>query len=221
MLNKLNNATTGNLIIVSAPSAAGKTTLVTEVLRRDPRLRPSISYTSRPPRGGEVDGRDYHFVSCERFRELIDAGELLEWALVHGNYYGTGRQPIVDLCAAGFDVVLTIDVQGEEQVRRFFPEAVSVFILPPSFGTLIERITCRGEIDPGDLKVRMSNATVEVAMYSRFDYLIINDRLDEAVDDLAAIIHSSRCRRERRSVVAEQILQTFADASRSYSKLTT
>lgn len=208
----LSEAMTGNLIIVSAPSGAGKTTLVTEVLRRDGHLRPSISYTSREPRHGEVDGRDYHFVTGEQFRELIESGELLEWAQVHGNYYGTGRRPIAEMRAAGFDVVLTIDIQGEEQVRRFFPDAISVFILPPSFETLVGRIGTRGEIDPEDLRVRLRNAEIEVSRYRRFDYLIVNDTLDEAVSDLAAIIRSSRCRRDRQSPMAEEILQTFAGA---------
>lgn len=201
----------GNLIIVSAPSGAGKTTLVTEILRLDPQVRPSISYTSRDPRPGEADGQHYHFVSRERFQELIDEGELLEWAIVHGNYYGTGRRAIADLRQAGYDVVLTIDVQGEAQVRQCFPDAVTVFILPPSLRTLVERIGLRGDAKKSDFKLRLANAVGEVAQYRRFDYLIVNDRLPEAIEELAAIIRAARYRTDRRAAVAEEILQTFEE----------
>ena len=206
-----NNMTIGNLIIVSAPSGAGKTTLVTEVLRLDSRVRPSISFTSRAPRSGEIDGVHYHFVTLERFQSLIDAGELLEWALVHGNYYGTGCQAITDLRQAGFDVILTIDVQGEQQVRQFFSDAVTVFILPPSYQVLVERMDSRGDTDNAAFRLRLRNALGEVASYRRFDYVIVNDRLPEAVDELATIIRAARFRGDRRSMIAEEILQTFED----------
>jgi guanylate kinase len=206
-----NNMTIGNLIIVSAPSGAGKTTLVTEVLRLDSRVRPSISFTSRTPRAGEIDGVHYHFVTFERFQSLIEAGELLEWALVHGNYYGTGRQAITDLRQAGFDVILTIDVQGEQQVRQFFSDAVTVFILPPSYQVLVERMDNRGDTDNAAFRLRLRNALGEVASYRRFDYVIVNDHLPEAVDELATIIRAARFRGDRRSMIAEEILQTFED----------
>jgi guanylate kinase len=199
----------GNLIIVSAPSGAGKTTLVTEVLRLDAGVRPSISFTSRAPRPGEIDGVHYHFVTLERFRELIEQGELLEWALVHGNYYGTGRQAINDLRRGGFDVILTIDVQGEQQVRQAFPEAVTVFILPPSYHVLAERMGGRGDTADEIFRLRLRNALGEVAQYQRFDYVIVNDLLDEAIGELATIIRAARLRGERRALIAEEIIRTF------------
>lgn len=205
------SAANGNLIVVSAPSGAGKTTIVGEILRRDARVRPSISFTSRVPRPGEIDGVHYHFVSSPQFQSLIEEGELLEWAEVHGNYYGTGRRAIDDLRQAGFDVVLTIDVQGERQVRRFFPDALTIFIMPPSYGALIERIGGRGDTEEAAFRLRLRNSLDEVSQYRRFDYVIINDLLDEAVDELEAIIRAARCRGDRRTVIAEEILRTFEE----------
>ncbi|MFZ4626733.1 MAG: guanylate kinase [Blastocatellia bacterium] len=199
----------GNLIIVSAPSGAGKTTLVAEVLRRDERVRPSISYTSRSARPGELDGQHYHFVTRERFAALIEEGDLLEWALVHGNYYGTGRRAIAQLRGAGYDVILTIDVQGERQIRQAYPDALSIFILPPSYAILVDRLGGRDGAAGPDLRLRLRNAVDEVAQYRHFDYLVVNDQLSEAVAEVAAIIRAGRARRECRAPNAEEILQTF------------
>ena len=199
----------GNLIIVSAPSGAGKTTLVAEVLRRDERVRPSVSYTSRSPRPGEIDGQHYHFVTRERFVSLIEEGDLLEWAMVHGNYYGTGRRAIAELRGAGYDVILTIDVQGERQIRQAYPDALSVFILPPSYAILVDRLGGRDGAAGPDLRLRLRNAVDEVAQYRHFDYLVVNDQLSEAVAEVAAIIRAGRARRECRAPKAEEILQTF------------
>ena len=199
----------GNLIIVSAPSGAGKTTLVSEVLKRDQRIKPSVSFTSRAPRSGEENGVHYNFVSADEFRAMIERGDLLEWAEVHGNLYGTSRRLVEQLRGEGFDVVLTIDVQGAGQARKLFPDAVGVFILPPSYQTLLDRLDTRGANGADDLQTRLRNAIGEMAEYKNFDYAIINDDLNQATDELAAIVLAERCRRHRRSELAEQIIKTF------------
>jgi guanylate kinase len=200
---------TGNLIIVSAPSGAGKTTLVNEVVRRDPRVKSSISYTSRSPRAGEVDGVDYHFVTVDGFERMIERGDFLEWAEVHGNLYGTSRQAVEEWRAAGLDVVLTIDVQGAATARVLYPDAIQVFILPPSYQDLIKRLSRRGGCFSDDLKLRMRNALDEIKQYDNFDYVVINDDLNRATEELAAIILAERCRCRRRKQSVEQILRTF------------
>jgi guanylate kinase len=199
----------GNLIIVSAPSGAGKTTLVGEMLERDPLVKSSVSFTSRAPRAGEEDGVHYHFVSRAEFDAMVGRGDFLEWAEVHGNLYGTSRQLVEAARAAGFDVILTIDIQGAAQARRLYPDAVSVFILPPSREALIERLEIRGANYADDLQLRLRNALREIEQYVSFDYLVINDDLDRAINDLAAIIAAERCSVTRRRHVAERILQTF------------
>jgi guanylate kinase len=202
----------GILIIVSAPSGAGKTTLVTEVLERVPGVQPSVSYTSRTPRTGEVPGVHYHFVSRAEFDLMIARGEFLEWAKVHENFYGTSHPYVEQLLAAGHDVILTIDVQGAAQMRRFFPASVSVFILPPSYPVLLARLGIRGANSKADLQVRLQNALDEVAQYPNFDYVVINDDLPQAVEELSAIIIAERCRRARRTAAVEEIRQTFNQA---------
>jgi guanylate kinase len=199
----------GNLIIVSAPSGAGKTTLVNEVVRRNGRVKPSISYTSRPPRAGEEDGVHYHFVTGQEFELMIERGDFLEWARVHGNLYGTSRHLVDDLRSSGFDVVLTIDVQGAENARWLFPDAISIFILPPSYRTLVERLGVRGVNTGDDLHVRLNNAYDELSCFNRFDYIVINDNLDHAATEVNAIMIAEHCRRERRTKIAEDILRTF------------
>lgn len=199
----------GNLIIVSAPSGAGKTTLVSEVLTRDQQIKPSVSYTSRAPREGEANGVHYNFVSADEFRRMIERSDFLEWAEVHGNLYGTSRRLVERLRAEGFDVILTIDVQGAEQARLLFPDAVGVFILPPSYQTLLARLDTRGANGADDLQLRLRNALDELAQYQNFDYVIINDDLQQATSELAAIILAERCRRSRRGELAEQIIKTF------------
>lgn len=199
----------GNLIIVSAPSGAGKTTLVTEVLKRVPGLKPSISYTSRTPRVGELHGEHYHFVERGEFDLMIARGEFLEWAKVHDNFYGTSRPYVEQLLVAGNDVILTIDVQGAAQMRRFFPDSISVFILPPSYEVMLARLGGRGANSGADLALRLQNALTEIAQYPNFDYVVINDQLMQAVEDLAAIVLAERCRRVRRTATVEIICQTF------------
>jgi guanylate kinase len=199
----------GNLIIVSAPSGAGKTTLVAEALKRDALVKTSISFTSRPPRAGEEQGVHYYFISRAEFEAMIARGDFLEWAEVHGNLYGTSRRAVEEARAAGFDVILTIDIQGAAQARKLFPDAISVFIMPPSLDALVERLENRGTDTADDLQLRLSNALHEIEQYVNFDYVVINKDLDRAIDELAAIIVAERCRLKRRSRAAEQILQTF------------
>jgi guanylate kinase len=203
----------GNLIIVSSPSGAGKTTLVAEVLKRVPGVRPSISYTSRTPRTDEVPGLHYHFVSRAEFDLMIARGEFLEWAKVHENFYGTSRVCVEQLLAEGHDVILTIDVQGAAQMRRFFPKTVSVFVLPPSYPVLLARLGERGANNRADLQLRLQNALAEIAQYPHFDYVIINDQLPQAVEELVAIIIAERCRRTNRMATVESIRQTFIKLS--------
>jgi guanylate kinase len=199
----------GNLIIVSAPSGAGKTTLVNVVIERDDHIKQSISFTSRMPRAGEIDGVHYHFVTCEQFKLMIEGGEFLEWAEVHGNFYGTARKVVDDFRKSEYDVILTIDVQGAQTARATFPEAVSVFILPPSYQSLVERLEARGTDTTNDLQVRLENAFGELSQFRNFDYIVINDELARSADELTAIILAERCRRNRRAAVAEKILRTF------------
>jgi guanylate kinase len=204
----------GNLIIVSAPSGAGKTTLVGEALKRDNRLRASISFTSRPPRADEEQGVHYHFVSRAEFEAMIANGDFLEWAEVHSNLYGTSRRVVEETRAAGFDIILTIDIQGAAQARRLFPDAIGVFLLPPSLDALIERLESRGTDTADDRRLRLSNALHEIEQYVNFDYVVINDDLNRAVDELAAIITAERCRLIRRSEIAARILGTFSKHGR-------
>src|SRR5215813_167669 len=204
----------GNLIIVSAPSGAGKTTLVAGALRRDGRARPSISFTSRRLRAGEEQGVHYHFISRAEFETMIANGDFLEWAEVHGNLYGTSRRAVEEMRSSGSDVILTIDIQGAAQARRLFPDAIGVFLLPPSSDALIERLESRGTDTADDRQLRLSNALHEIEQYVNFDYVVINDDLNRAIDELVAIITAERCRLKRRSEIAARILQTFSKHGR-------
>ncbi len=192
------------LIVVSGPSGVGKTTLVDRVLKSDGLVRRSISATTRAPRPGESEGRDYFFLTRNRF-EAMKNGELAEWADVHGALYGTPKQFLEGELAAGRDVVLNIDIQGANQVKRSFPGAVMVFILPPSFQDLEARLRTRGDVSGDLLKVRLTNARKEIAAGATYDYLIVNDSVERASAELAAIVTAERCRRERqaRDLVSE------------------
>jgi len=182
----------GNLFIVCAPSGAGKTTLVDALLKADSGIRLSVSYTTHEPRAGEVDGREYHFVSQEKFQEMAAAGAFLESALVHGNYYGTSQPWINDQRAAGADILLEIDWQGAAQVRKMMPDAIGIFILPPSFEALVSRLNKRAQDPPDVIARRIAGAREEISHVSEFKYVIINDKFDEAVKDLVSIVRARR-----------------------------
>lgn len=184
----------GTLYIVAAPSGAGKTTLVRYLLDKEPAVRLSISYTTRAPRPGEQDGREYHFVGVETFRRMIEKGEFLEWAEVHGNFYGTSKTWIANQMAGGSDVLLEIDWQGAQQVRAIFPEAIGIFILPPSLEELERRLTGRGTDSQEVIDRRLAAAQAEMRHVGEFDYAIINDSLERAADDLRSILRASRLR---------------------------
>jgi len=184
----------GNLFVVAAPSGAGKSSLVKALLELDSHLAVSISHTTRAPRGQEQDGREYHFVGEPEFRAKIAAGDFFEWAEVHGNLYGTSRAAIESRIAAGQDVVLEIDWQGALQIKKIFPHAVLIFILPPSWEELRARLERRGEDAVDTIALRLRNAAMEMAHVHQFDFVIINDSFDRALFDLKAIVHAQRLR---------------------------
>lgn len=184
----------GSLIVVSAPSGAGKTTLVRLLLERDPQVRLSVSYTTRSPRPGEQDGREYNFVDIATFGAMRDRGDFLEWAEVHGNFYGTSRVWLAGQMEAGNDVLLEIDWQGAQQVRRLFPDAVSIFILPPSVAELERRLRGRGQDAEEVIQRRVAAALGEMRHVGEFDFAIINNDLQVALEDLAAAVRSARLR---------------------------
>jgi len=182
----------GLIFTVAAPSGAGKSSLVNAVLADDPQLVLSISYTTRRPRAGEVHGREYHFVDGAAFERMRTAGELLESAEVHGNFYGTAKAPIVQARAAGRDILLEIDWQGARQVQRIFPEAIGVFIMPPSIAELERRLRARGKDSAETIRRRLDAAAAEMGHAVEFDYVIINRDFEDARRDLAAIVRASR-----------------------------
>jgi guanylate kinase len=185
---------TGSLFVVSAPSGAGKSSMVKALLASDPRLGVSVSHTTRAPRGQELDGREYHFVDKAAFQKMVAAGDFLEWAEVHGNLYGTSRSAIETQVAAGHDVVLEIDWQGALQLKALLSDAVLVFILPPSWEELAQRLNRRGEDTPDVIAQRLVNARLEVAQARHFEFVIINSIFETAVFDLKTIVHSQRLR---------------------------
>lgn len=199
----------GNLIVVAAPSGAGKSSLVDRALSRDERLRYSISCTTRQARGTEQHGVDYYFISEQEFRAMCDRDEFLEFAEVHGCLYGTPKAMIEQALGEGFDIILDIDVQGAEQICRLMPEAVTVFVLPPSREVLESRLRMRNLNAAADLDRRLRNAASEVLLYDRFKYVIVNDDLERASADLRVIINGERLRSERQRHRAQLIIATF------------
>ena len=184
--------TPGNLFCVAAPSGAGKSSLVNALLELDSRLAVSVSHTTRAPRGQEVDGREYWFIDEPAFRDKIAHGDFFEWAQVHGNLYGTSRVALQDRLARGEDVVLEIDWQGALQIKQLFAHAVLIFILPPSWDELAQRLNRRGEDPPDVIAQRLANARTEVAQAQHFDFVIINSLFETALFDLKTVVHSQR-----------------------------
>ena len=200
----------GHLYIVAAPSGAGKTTLVRLLLENDSGIGVSVSSTTRRPRPGEQDGREYHFVDVSRFLDMVSRGEFLEWAEVHGNYYGTSKCWIEAEMRAGRDVLLEIDWQGAQQVRKAFPGAIGVFILPPSMEALKDRLSDRGTDSAETIARRIAAARDEMRHVDEFDYVIINDDLQQALDNLLSVVRASRLQyvvqRQRHSALFATLL---------------
>ena len=177
----------GRLFVISAPSGAGKTTLVRAVMPRFPGLTYSVSHTTRPPRAGETHGKDYFFVDETAFKALIDQGQMLEWANVHGNYYGTSRTFVMDHLSEGHDILLDIDVQGAKSVMASGLPMTAIFIMPPSLEVLAQRLRSRGTDSEAVIQKRLDNAAGEMAQRDAYDHVVVNDRLDDAVAELSAL----------------------------------
>ena len=204
----------GSLFIVAAPSGAGKTTLVRKLLEKDAAVQLSVSYTTRQPRDGEQHGREYHFVDAAEFRVMRERGDFLEWAEVHGNFYGTSRVWLAEQMNAGRDVLLEIDWQGAQQVRKLFPEAVGVFILPPSLTELERRLRGRGTDSEEVIARRLTAAVGEMRHVDEFDFAIINNDLDEALNDLLAAVRAARLRYARQQARHPQVFAQIFDPVR-------
>jgi len=200
----MREARKGMLLVISGPSGAGKGTLYNRVLAADPTFTFSVSYTTRGPRPGEVDGKDYCFVTEEQFRQMLDRDGFLEHAEVHGHLYGTPRQPVLDALEAGRSVMLDIDPQGALQVMDKMPDCVSVFILPPSFAELRRRLTGRGTEKPEEVERRLHNARGEVKLMGKYQYLVVNDDLEAAYRTLQGIVDAEKQRSSRFFPVVEE-----------------
>ncbi len=203
----------GNLIIISSPSGGGKGTLIREILATVPHIGYSISLTTRARRVGEVNGRDYHFVSKDEFEEFRQKGGFLEFAEVHGNFYGTSLEQTRLITAEGRDVILEIDVQGAEAVMAKVPEAISIFILPPSFAALKERLTGRATETGDQISLRLKNSRYEVSRYEKFQYVVVNDNVADAARRLESIILAERQRTIRQTGAIQAILNSFEAAA--------
>ena len=202
----------GNLFIISAPSGAGKSSLVSAALAEDLRLALSVSFTTRPPRAGEVNGREYHFVDRETFDSMLARGEFLESAEVHGNRYGTSKKWIAEARAEGLDILLEIDWQGAQQVRAAFPDAVSIFILPPPpiLQELERRLRGRGQDTEEAIQLRLRAAREEIGHVAEFDYVIINKEFEEARRDLMAVVRAARLMLSRQTARYPEIFKSFS-----------
>ena len=199
----------GILFVISSPSGGGKGTLIRRARQRVPRLGYSVSWTSRPPREGEIEGVHYNFVTAAEFEAARARGEFLEWAVVHGNYYGTSRTSVEKELLAGRDVVLEIDVQGAASIKRAGVDSVSVFILPPSFEVLRARLAARETESAEQLALRLRNSRGEVEQYGEFEYVILNDEVERAAAQLASVVNAERACRHRQGQLARRVLATF------------
>jgi guanylate kinase len=207
----------GRLIIISSPSGGGKGTLIREVRSVMPELAYSVSFTTRPRRLGEEDGREYHFIERAKFEQLIDAGEFLEYAEVHGNLYGTSRAESLEQSAGGKDLIVEVDVQGAVQImERPGIDCVSIFILPPSFEVLQARLTARGTEGEAELSTRLKNAFSEVMNYSKFKYVVVNEHLSTATAQITSIISAERLLENRQSDAVKAILDSFDAVKHQY-----
>ena len=200
----------GILFVVSSPSGGGKGTLIQRVLKKVPNLSYSVSFTTRAPRNGEVNGREYFFVTPEQFQVMVAANEFLEWAHVHSKQYGTARQQVGREISEGRDIILEVDVQGAASVRALMADSVSIFILPPSFEVLKQRLQARGTDSPEELDLRLRNAPTELKDYSAFQYVILNDDVDRAANQMAAIVHAERARLSRQEAQVKRVVEAFA-----------
>jgi len=199
----------GDLFVIVAPSGAGKTSLVNRLLETQGGIRLSVSHTTRAPRPGEADARDYHFVDRATFEKMIAAGDFLEHADVYGNYYGTSRRWIERELDGEHDVLLEIDWQGARQVRKLFPGMVGIFILPPSLAELRRRLTARGKDSPETIERRMASAREEISHVLEFEYIIVNEHFETAATDLQAVVRAARLSRDRRRTRLDRLLDEF------------
>lgn len=208
----------GILFVVSSPSGGGKGTLIRRVLNKIANLSYSVSFTTRAPRSGEVNGREYFFVTPQVFEQMVADSEFLEWAEVHGKLYGTGHRQLSREIAEGRDIVLEVDVQGAASVRTLWEDAVSIFILPPSFQILKQRLEARGTDSAEELELRLNNAPAELEHYSNFQYVVINDDVDRAGEQLEAIIYAERARLSRQEPRVKKLVEAFTAKELSETK---
>ena len=199
----------GNLFVVAAPSGAGKSSLVKALMELDAGVQPSVSHTTRAPRGQEFHGREYFFIDDAQFDDMVANNAFLEWAYVHGNRYGTSKSTIEERISQGLDVVLEIDFQGAVQIKRLFANAVLIFILPPSWEELRSRLQRRGEDTSEVIEIRLANAATEMARAHEFDFVIINQLFDKALFDLKAIVHAQRLKYASQRRIRSDIFQAL------------
>ena len=199
----------GNVFVLSAPSGTGKSTLARQLVKQVPDLNFSVSFTTRRPRPGEVDGRDYFFVDDATFDRMVAEDGFVEWVSVYERRYGTGKAWIQEQLASGMDILLDIESQGARQVHKAIPDAVMVFLLPPSSGELASRLRGRGDESGDQVRIRLDYARHELSQFDSYDYLVVNDTVDQAYRKLESIIIATRCRRERMGKTAQRILESF------------